>query len=197
MNRAGMSISKEDVDRARPMSGPSSPTVAAMPSASAPYGWLDELGLPFRRLPCGRVEPGFPIELDVADEDDELVFGEWPDGHKASIDMTYGCLRKREVLRKRTQTVLAEMSHSLSSHKLSVVQKVDRKLLVVINEQSRQILQVNANTFGAVPDEGQRLPDDAPTLKLAAHFMISLMEHYAAGNCQRSDLQAERDRCCC
>jgi hypothetical protein len=61
-------------------------------------------------------------------------------------------------------------------------------------EQTRQILQVKANTFGPVKTENAQLELSDATLVLASKFMGDMAKDYAEGRLLRGDLKDERDK---
>ena len=58
-----------------------------------------------------------------------------------------------------------------SHHKLHLSQRSDRNLLLAIYEQGNQRLQIRVDKFGPLPNnDGTVLPNDNPTVQLAAEF---------------------------
>eukprot|EP00974_Lingulodinium_polyedra_P039758 3815087-Lingulodinium_polyedra.AAC.1 len=101
-------------------------------------------------------------------------------------------------MRKRpagsSEGVLWSCVHPESQHKLDIKQKVDRCLLMVIQEQSRQILQVRVDTFGEVQDQSQQLPLEHPAVGACLQFMKELLVKFKDGGIARCDLAALRDK---
>ena len=57
------------------------------------------------------------------------------------------------------------------SKRLTIHQTVNRKLLMVINEQYNQVLQINMGTFGPVPDHKRHLPPTHATTVAAGELL--------------------------
>ena len=172
------------------------------PSNSAfELAWCSELMLPVRRRVAdggtSRPEPGLVIEARIVGRSPcDEVLAEWPDGMVEPIPaFTYErlALLCREATRPRSSLTYFEAEHELTKHRLSIVQKVDRKLLMVINEQNRQVLQVNMSTFGVVPDEKQQLPPTHATTIAAGEFLKSILLDYAKGSFDRAKLKEVRN----
>ena len=65
-----------------------------------------------------------------------------------------------------------DIEHAATHDKVSIAQKADRKLLVVMYYQTRQILQARASLFGDVPDTypPKALEAEHPTILKAKQF---------------------------
>ena len=158
-------------------------------------GWLSEVGLPFRMAEGTDLrEPGLPIDLSAGADDDEVV-GEWPDGSTLPIKgITVGMLRKHgAVKRGSVNPPMDWTSHEVSGHDLAVCQKIDRKLLMIVTEQNRQVLQVNVACFGELEKEKVRLPFGHVVMEKARAFMKDIMTDYAGNLFGRADLKHVRD----
>ena len=177
--------------------------VTGAPSKADCYdvGWSHELMLPVRKRRLGAAlgppEPGLPINTALPrGSDDELVVAHWHDGYVARItDFTWSQLRllTRESTKPKSSTVFYETEHASNKHKLQIVQKVDRKLLMVINEQSRQILQVNLDQFGELSDQRKQVSNDHPCVQRAGAFLREICDLYAEGKLDRSCLKRARN----
>ena len=77
--------------------------------------------------------------------------------------------------------VLWSGTHKATKHDLCVRQRADRSLLVVLYEQSRQILQVKAADFGEFDDKGTVVDNSHPSVVAAVAFLTPLVEDYAEG----------------
>jgi hypothetical protein len=161
-------------------------------------GWSAELCLPWRRIPSQkynsifRTEPGLPVKIPHGTDLRAPAVAHWPDGASARIPgMTYADVQHEQNNKKTSgpdQGNIMEFEAESTRHRIVLMQKVDRSLLVIATEQSKQVLMLRARLFGEVLDEGQRLPIDHPTIKAAADFLHAIMKEYAAGKIQRSDL---------
>ena len=76
---------------------------------------------------------------------------------------------------------------------MTLAQRVDRQLLLSLYEQSRQILMVKLNLWGAIENEHERLPQTSDILKKGVDFMTGIATKYAAGEILRADLKKYRD----
>ena len=94
------------------------------------------------------------MSLSIEDEnlalDEALVDLEFPDGTKLVGTITYGQHRKAiaAVTGSLKHDVLWEAEHEITHHKIWMAQRVDRRLLLSVYEQSRQICQVRLDVFG-------------------------------------------------
>ena len=149
------------------------------------YGFSVELMLPWRQLGHKSKETGLPITIGA----DEVVMGEWPDGHKHAIPGITSQVLKHLLYKKCMHAGnMYETEHKETRHKIALVQKVDRSLLMAITEQSKQVLMVRMNLFGAIQDEGRRLAADDPVCKAAYDFMMPILEKFASGSVSRAEL---------
>jgi hypothetical protein len=80
-----------------------------------------------------------------------------------------------------------------SKHALVIRQRVDRRLLLCLFEQSRQILQVNLGSFGDIDDEARQQDLKHPAVIAGLQMMLPIAELYAAGKLQRKELTKARD----
>ena len=156
------------------------------------YGFLDECRLPYRRRAGEEKETGLPIKLPHERADDDEVVGEWPDGHTHVIPgVTFGQLRSFKPTARTG--VYYEKEHASTLHRITIVQKVDRSLLLAINEQDRQILMVKLNLFGHIDDEKVRLQRGDPVLQAGLEFMATIADRYVRDEIKRRDLKDVRN----
>ena len=85
---------------------------------------------------------------------------------------------------KRPSKVYFEREHIETHHRLRGLCKMDRQMLFILQEQSRQILQIHVSHFGE---------DSEDTREKAAKFMLRICELYASNMIQRSELMVKRD----
>jgi hypothetical protein len=90
---------------------------------------------------------------------------------------------------------LWEGEHITTHHAICIKQMVDRCLLLVVFEQSKQRLQVRMDAFGEVANQSQQLPKDDPTLAKAVAFMVPIAKKFQSGELDHKDLKGHRDEC--
>jgi hypothetical protein len=91
--------------------------------------------------------------------------------------------------------VLYETEHVVTKHRITIGQKVDRSLLLVAWEQSRQVLMIKINVFGHVEDEKHRLEPNDDVLLAALKFMTPIVDKFAKDELKASELiQARNDK---
>jgi hypothetical protein len=181
-------------------SAASSVPVKKKPAIEVPYKYeFDmELLLPVRIKPGGAAEPGLPLatlNAEGSSLDDEVV-AEWPDGHTAKIPgMTYG---KVELLTKRgckhtggTGDLFAS-EHVESKNNVCIKQKVDRRLLLVVYEQTHQILMVKLADFGKIEDERHQVLATHPACVGGLAFLKPLIEKYCRGEIKKTELPQKK-----
>ena len=93
---------------------------------------------------------------------------------------------------------LAEGEHRTTKNRIVVQHKVDRKLLVIMFDQTRQILQVRADKFGTVPtddaDVQQALPHSDAVMLAAIEFFKPIFKDYIEDKLKgKRDLYKARD----
>jgi hypothetical protein len=166
------------------------------PATTTTYGFSKELMLPWREVPGQRRECGLPCTVPKKANVTDKVIANWPDGTSAKLDITYGDLQALDIERKHGGPQagnLAELEVQATKHKLAILQKVDRNLLVILTEQNKQLCMVKVSVFGAVADEKRRLPNDDPVVQKAKQFMLELAKQYAAGTVRKSELNVKRN----
>ena len=150
------------------------------------YEFCTETLLPVRHKMKGPREPGLPINLGGCAKSG-TVMGEWIDGHKHVLDVN---IETAQPLIKRTMYTgqLWSMQMQGTNHVSTIIQKVDRNLLLALCEQSRQVLMVKTRLFGLVLDDRHQLPVGDPVLTKAVTFLKEIGIKYAAGEVDRAGL---------
>jgi hypothetical protein len=149
---------------------------------------------------CTRSAVGIPRELSFAiidlpsrDEAD-MVKASFANGDIVEVPgLTYLALRR---LQRKTHTGTGKLwvgEHSVTHHSLCIEQRVDRKLLLSIFEQSKQRLQVRVDQFGIVLDHTKPLHHDDPVLQLALKFLQPIAEKFALDQLKVTDLSNYRN----
>ena len=179
-------------------STPAAPLKAISSTPAAPKASFDtELLLPYRFKGTVK-ETGLPIDLARCKELGRVV-ASWPDGSEEEVDSLtlerLECLVGSRPGRARSSPDLWEMEHHISRHTVSVRQKVDRNLLVILFEQKRQILQVYMRSFGEVADERYQVPDTHPACVAAVEFMSTIGEKYCKGDLQKTSSSLPETPC--
>ncbi len=141
-------------------------------------------------------EPGLPVKLKKTMADDDTVNACWPDGSSHDLEnLTVKQLRELTFAKPASgEGVLFEVMHTATRNKITLRQKVDRKLLLVMKEQDKQVCMVFMNQFGPVPDEGHQLEPSHTTAVAAVKFMQCLATDFANDVIKRSDLREQRDK---
>ena len=150
-----------------------------------------------RREQGGKKKPweaGCPIDVgDRSNLDHSWIKATWPDGYQATLQKTYGDLRAQLPLNSKSMDVLGsklilEGTHKATNNAVKLDQRVDRKLLIVIYEQNRQILQCNVEEFGPCANGNQRLPETDETLIKAFDFMKPIYDRYIKDDVAKDEL---------
>jgi hypothetical protein len=156
------------------------------------FGILMESMLPFRQKKgTDFKEPGLPLAATPGAGPSDPVIAEWHDGMRTPIDdFTHDRLKAMNSTRKATEGCLYEAVKADNQHKLTLTQKVDRKLLLVMFEQNKHMLNFRVNSFGPVADESKRLDKDDVVLKAAVAAMKPIVDDYASGKVKdKAELQ--------
>jgi len=163
-------------------------------------------GIPFRiNETAVTKESGLPIKptKPAHAKDDDEIFGKFGDDEvplgvtwKEFEDQTksYGSVDK-----KATGTLYSN-KHKSTQNQITIKQKADRKLLLCICEQSRQILQLNVNIFHNFQEfdknkKVHQLPADHPAIIKALEFMRPIADKYCNDEVKREGLMNLRDEC--
>ena len=184
---------KADAPEAAPGGQVVSSSVCANYS-DAIFSFDAELLLPVAEFPSGAKMPGLPI--DVGDcKEAGYVIAAWPDGFTARMPKISIEQLERWTAKAHTcKGILWEAVHKVTKHALTVRQKVDHRLIVVLMEQQKQVCMIKAASFGSVTGgEKIPLPSDNPTLLKAVEFMGRVGEKYAAGEVERDGLKRLKD----
>jgi hypothetical protein len=135
-------------------------------------------------------EPSLPITLEELKDvpASNKVVAKWPDGHAAELaEMKAGKLRKLLELKRaiKSEAVIPPLNTGeipRNHHKIEVLQKGDRRLLMIITEQERQICQVVVDRFGEIPGDGRnKVPNDTPAIQKCYSWLKPLVEKYQSG----------------
>ena len=158
-----------------------------MNTESPTLGWNKGLRLAWRKKADGGLERSLPPEIaDDVPSDQPLVATFWDNTTATVPGMTVGTWRLQLAqAAQRHSPPLYSRVVDTTKHELSIRQRVDRMLLLSLYEQSRQILQVRTDKFGALEDNEdgrvKTLPNGHPTLLRAVEFMSSIADMYATG----------------
>ena len=110
--------------------------------------------------------------------------------------MTYGKLKE---LSKTSRAVGSGVEYETEAvqtkHRIILTQKVDRRLLLTMREQGKQVCEVKLASFGTIANEKIRIESNHPAMQAALKVMIPLTIEFAKGTIQRSQLAAKRDEC--
>ena len=114
--------------------------------------------------------PDWSLPIDLADQggDDEDVAVRWEDGFEAKIQfMTVGQFKAQLAsTRGAVADSLWTGEHVETHHKLQIVQRADRGLIIILQEQSRQVCQLRVNLFGVLPEpQPMAVPRDNAVLQ--------------------------------
>ena len=159
------------------------------------YGYDAEVNLGWRRAsPQSRKKPSLPLVHDPQEDPDAPIIAKWDDGSEHSIPLTQGQLADFGAAKEKAKSAgtLWTMQQEGTNHTLVIKQQVDRRLLIVLREQSKQVLQMNVRDFGEVEDETRQLPGDDPTLVKALAQMTIIGELYAANKIERCQLKEKK-----
>ena len=163
------------------------------------HGWSTDLMMAWRvqfGRPASDKDFSNPIEVPEGVDDADFVLATWPDGYSAQVsECTYGMYKSQQRKHKSSaESSLWSGVHSITNNKVTVVQRVDRSLLLSVVEQGRQILQVRVDRFGELPGpQPSTVPRTDPTLSKAADFLQPIAEDYCRDVIKLTDLQQIRD----
>ena len=157
-------------------------------------GFDEELLLPWRQRGAGAPKDlGLPLPCGGKPRDEPAV-ASWPDGFSARIpELTWGHVQDLTGGRVSMAGVLFRAEHSVTKHAVTVAQRLDRRLLLSLYEQSRQVLQIPVSKFGPVEDETKRVDENHPSLLGALDVMIPIAKKFANNELSRGDLKKARD----
>ena len=97
-------------------------------------------------------------------------------------------------------SALYEKEHKESHHKVSLRQRDDRKLRLIMFDQAKHVCQIRVDLFGELPvstaedGKAETLPADHPVLLKAVAFMTALADRYCNGELKDDkDVKEARD----
>ena len=158
-------------------------------------GFDDQLLLPWRRSSSkADKDLGLPIEVHPSMDSSATAVAEWPCGFRRTIPgLTWGELRKKTSGRVSNSSSGSGLHFSAeqvgTKHAITISQRLDRRLLLSLYEQSRQVLQLPISMFGPVTDEFAKVADDSPALMRAMDIMLPIAKDFAAGLLKREGWQ--------
>ena len=200
-NPFGGDSSNADLEKAIAEAGtvPASDAAAAAHANSAlsVFKFSTQLMLPMRsKLGDGgnaAQEPG-RLHIDGLEPTDNAL-GQWPDGITGDLGVTVSFIQGLSRASSSSQkTPLWAGIHQLTKHDISIVQKQDRRLLLCINEQARQICMVRVDAFDKegemldVDGEQKRKPDNDPIIQKALAFLTPIAQEFCEGRLEKGDL---------
>ena len=143
-------------------------------------------------------EPSYP--LDAEGKDSDVVIASWYDGMQNEVP---GMTVKDLHLLKRgkgpggggggTGRLWEATMTGVSKHDLYINQKKKPRLLL-LNEQKKQVCQVNLDWFGVIEDDEKQLPVESEILQQALAILKPIGEAYAKQELQREELYHARDQ---
>ena len=154
------------------------------------YGYDSEINLAWRATPGAKHKDiSQPLKVEDGANDSDPVFATWEDGDSHVVPgLTAGQLKNISASQAPTAKgsgTLWSGEHIPTKHKLTINQKVDRTLLIVLFEQSKCILILRVNLFGALEDASKTLPKNDPVLQKAVNFMVPIAQLYATADIER------------
>ena len=161
------------------------------------YNFDDELMLAYRSTSNTKhKELCMPIVLPPAFKYDDPLVAHWDDGDVRSIPgITWGKYGNMQDPSARTaSSVLWKAVQKGTNHKLTIVQRVDRNLLIILKEQQKQVLGMRLDHFGSIPDQSKPLPPNSEILNKATSVMKEIGMQFATGELQRADLIPYRNK---
>ena len=79
-----------------------------------------------------------------------------------------------------------------AKHKVTLYQKIDRSLPLIMQELSWQVVTAKVYLFGRSADESKRLPEGHLAVMAAVHFMTPIAQKLADGQIDCSQLSSVR-----
>jgi hypothetical protein len=149
------------------------------------FGWHPELRLAWR---CKSLDSALdrelscPIKADPDAPPTSNIVATWPDGCEWVVaTVTHRDFADLEKGRRGTgDEPIWQMTHSVNNNTLKLAQRPDRKLLLSLYEQTRQILQVHTGLFGPLPEpQPAVVPRTCEALVKAIEFMQPIAIAYA------------------
>ena len=151
--------------------------------------------LPWRIGANSTKETGLPVTIPPNAKDTDFVVGQWHDGQTTVVkSMTYGKLKElSRSNRGQSCGIEYEIEGKETKHRIVLVQKIDRRLLLIMREQNKQICEVKLSAFAPIQDETKRIASNHPATVAALKIMIPLAEGFAKGSLMRTELFKKRD----
>ena len=85
------------------------------------------------------------------------------------------------------------MMQTETNHIITLAQKVDRHLLLVLKEQQKQVLMMRIDHFGFIEDQTKQLNPNDEILEKAVEFMKVIGIKFAEGELHRNELKTYRN----
>jgi hypothetical protein len=170
-------------------SAPSSGSRPPTTSSDVKYGFDDELLLPYRVV-NGNMDPGLPLDMERCRAANKVI-ATWVDG----TELEFANMTVAEVEKSMENAKVGKMpgdlwsgTHCRTNNIVTIKQKVDRSLLLIIQESKKQICMVKINLFGKIEDERVQLQEGHPVLTKAVVFMRAVAEKYISDSIQKAGL---------
>ena len=162
------------------------------------YAYNDELNLGTRTYMQGKkkiTEPSYALEVPTECADSDPVVAHWPDETLAILPgVSAAKIRAASnKISRKGEGVLFEATMKDTKHKITIMQRVDRKLLLSLYEQQMQRLSVNLDVWGKIEDQHVQLCASDPILQQGLAYLKPFAEDYAAGKVARAELKSHRD----
>jgi hypothetical protein len=170
-------------------------TLAELPGAKQSkvikylYGFNEEVGMPWR-VDSNKPKhpPEFALQVDSSRMATEPIIAVFADGSRFDI-VDFDCAKYEEYRRTSRgsrSTAPFEGTHKTTQHKIKVAKRSDRKPLVSMYEQQKQILQVAISWFEGENDEARE--------QAAIVFMVDLATQYCQALLTKEELKTKRDQ---
>ena len=155
------------------------------------YGFCSEVNLAWKRVAgMNRKHISMPMAFDPNEDPAAPVAAQWIDGDTQAVARSHHgptCAELHTKWRCKRRTTAAKDTKPC----LTIIQKVDRRLLLVLCEQSTQALQVNVRDFGSVENERAQLPRGHAALTAGVALVQTTGTEYADGKLERTELRRQ------
>lgn len=132
--------------------------------------------------------------IDANAKDEDGVSASWANGESHVVDgLTVKSVRQQQS-KPNGVGILWEGTQIGTNHKISLAQRVDRKLLLSLYEQQAQRCSINLEVFGYIEDQHKQLKADDEIVKKGLAFMAPLAYKFAKGELSRVELKDERNK---
>ena len=132
--------------------------------------------------------------IDANAKDEDGVSASWANGESHVVDgLTVKSVRQQQS-KPKGEGILWEGTQIGTNHKISLAQRVDRKLLLSLYEQQAQRCSINLEVFGYIEDQHKQLKADDEIVKKGLAFMAPLAYKFAKGELSRVELKDERNK---